>query len=91
MPDSFPFEILKPDAKAELSESEFSRHKIETNDRINLFIHNKMFQSGVRVSDISYDYINHFYELFPNFRLHTELISKTLLLLSDITTERHMH
>lgn len=43
------------------------------------------------MSDINYDYINHFYEIFPNFRHHTELICKALTLLSDISTEEYMH
>ena len=42
------------------------------NLRINDFI-KKMF-----ASDISYDYIHHMYELYPNHRLHAEMIAKCL-------------
>ena len=60
------------------------------NTRINDFI-KKMFANSIRASDISYDYIHHMYELYPNHRLHTELITKCLQVLCDISTEDWMH
>ena len=45
----------------------------QTSEKINKFIQD-LFKPQIKVSDISYDYINHFYELYPNHRLHTELI-----------------
>lgn len=60
------------------------------NLRINDFI-KKMFASSIRASDISYEYIHHMYELYPNHRLHAEMIAKCLQVLCDITTEDNMH
>ena len=51
----------------------------------------KLFQAPIKASDISYDYIHHMYELYPNHRLHAELISKCLSVLCDISTEDGMH
>lgn len=50
-----------------------------------------MFTHSIRASDISYEYIHHMYELFPNHRLHADLIAKTLQTLCDIITEDNMH
>jgi len=60
------------------------------NLRINDFI-KKMFANSIRASDISYDYIHHMYELYPNHKLHAELISKCLSVLCDIAVEDNMH
>ncbi len=47
------------------------------NTKINEFIR-KLFVNSIKASDISFDYIHHMYELYPNHRLHAELISKSL-------------
>lgn len=60
------------------------------NQRINDFI-KKMFTNSIKASDLSYDYIHHMYELYPNHKLHVEMISKCLQVLCDITSEGTMH
>lgn len=60
------------------------------NTRINDFI-KKLFSASIKASDISYEYINHMYELYPNHKLHVDLISKSLQVLCDIVTEDKMH
>lgn len=60
------------------------------NTRINEFI-KKLFVNSIKASDISFEYIHHMYELYPNHRLHAELIAKSLQVLCDIVTEDNMH
>ena len=62
----------------------------DLNTRINDFI-KKLFANPIKASDISYDYIHHMYELYPNHRLHAELMAKSLQELCDIVTEDKMH
>ncbi len=87
---ALPFDSLKASAIVDMNLEDINKWKEDTLKRVNSFIH-KLFQSGIRVSDIGHDYINHFYELFPNFRLHTELICRALTLLIDISVEDQMH
>ncbi len=62
----------------------------QLNNKIYEFI-KKMFNPSIKASDISYDYIHHMYELYPNHRLHAELITKCLSVLCDVATEDGMH
>lgn len=64
--------------------------KAQVTAKINSFI-TKILSPPIKASDISYEYVHHFYELYPNLRLHTELICKSLSLLCDITTGDQMH
>ena len=50
-----------------------------------------MFRKEIRASDISFDYVHHMYELFPNHKLHTDLICKCLTILCDLSTDDRMH
>lgn len=60
------------------------------NSRINDFI-KRMFLQQIKASDISYEYIHHMYELYPNYRLHAELMAKSLQVLCDVCTDTQMH
>jgi hypothetical protein len=62
----------------------------EVNTRINDNI-KKLFAQTIQASDISFDYIHHMYELYPNTRLHAELIGKCLTVLCDIAVEDSIH
>ena len=73
-----------------MSPEDIAEYKNKANQLIKGFI-NKMFTPTIKASDISYEYVHHFYELYPNLRLHTELISKCLTVLCDISTEDAMH
>lgn len=75
-------EVMRPD--------EIEECKRALQQKIQDFIV-KMFSAGIKASDISFEYINHLYEIYPNIRLHTELITKILNVLCDIATDDKMH
>ena len=50
-----------------------------------------MFSGGIRASDVSFEYIHHLYELFPNHRAHCEIICKCLTIICDIVIEDKTH
>ena len=58
--------------------------------RINDFIA-KLFSGGIRASDVSFEYVHHLYELFPNHRAHCEVICKCLTVLCEVVTEDKTH
>jgi hypothetical protein len=62
----------------------------DVNNRINENI-KKLFAKAILGSDISFEYIHHMYELYPNSRLHAELIAKCLTVLCDIAVEDSLH
>jgi|LauGreDrversion4_2_1035121.scaffolds.fasta_scaffold824363_1 hypothetical protein len=61
----------------DLPEKELDFSMKALNDKIYGFI-KKLFSASIKASDISYEYIHHMYELYPNHRLHAELITKCL-------------
>jgi len=81
---------LNPKFTEQLQIVELDSLMKNVNQRISEFI-KKMFANSIKASDISYDYIHHMYELYPNHRLHAELIAKSLSVLCDIATEDKMH
>ncbi len=81
---------LNPKFTEALGSGDLENNMKTLNSRITDFI-KKLFGTGIKASDISYDYIHHMYELYPNHKLHCELITKSLQLLCDIATEDQMH
>lgn len=85
VPPPGPFE-LSPEFTANREAPELDRLIKSSHTRISDQI-KRLFTNSIKTSDISYDYIHHMYELYPNHFIHTELIVKSLQVLCDLVTD----
>lgn len=81
---------MNPDFTRVRSAVELDGLMKDLNGRLNEFI-KRLFHRPIAVSDLSYEYVRHMHELYPNHRAHADLIARALLVLCDLLTEDWLH
>eukprot|EP00347_Sterkiella_histriomuscorum_P010775 403374964 len=81
------FDVVSQKAYEPMTNEDYQKFNHGLKLRINDFI-SRLFFPVIKASDISFEYVHHMYEIFPNHRLHTELICKCLNVLSEMASSQ---